>query len=97
MHGRQHHRCSCRHGGADADHLGAKHVGVDQIDLVAAQVGRELSNGRLVIGLVDHVHVHPQPVQALHRRALAQGERADVVSRAVEAEQEAGIALLGAA
>ena len=96
MHGRQHNRCASREGGADPNHLGAEHVRVDQVDLVATQVGSELPDGCLVIGLVDHVDVHAQPPQALHRRALAQRERADVIPRAVEAKKESRVALLGA-
>ena len=40
---------------ASPDHLGAEHVGVDEVDLVVAQPAGELADGELVVGLVEDV------------------------------------------
>ena len=88
------HRRPGGDGGAGADDLGAEHVGVDEVDLVAPQPGGELPDGELVIGLVEDVDGDAQAPEARDRRAGRQGEGAHVVAGAVEAQQEAGVALL---
>ena len=57
-----------RHAGPGADHLGAEHVRVDQVDLVPSQVASQLADGGLVIGLLDDIHRQPEPIESLHRR-----------------------------
>ena len=79
------------------DHLGAEHVRVDEVDLLAPQPGHELADGDLVIGLVEHLDRDAERAEALHGRAGRQREGADLVSRSVQAEQQSGVALLGAA
>ncbi len=93
--GGHHHRGAGRNGGPGANHLGAVHVGVDQVDLVAAQVGGQLADGGLVICLVDDVDLHPQLVQTLHRGSPREGERAHVVPGTVQAQEQPAVALLG--
>jgi len=60
------HRRPGRQRGPRAHHLGAEHVSVDEVDLLAAQPGGELADRGLVIGLVDDVHRDPQPSNPLH-------------------------------
>ena len=91
------HRRPGRDRRARAEHLGAVHVGVDEIDLLAPQPGRELADGELVIGLVEDVDRDAQPLQALDRRAGREGEGADLVAGSVQAQEQPGVALLGAA
>ena len=80
-----------------AEHLGAVHVRMDEIDLLAPQPGRELADGDLVIHLVEHVHRHAEGPEALDRRAGRQRQGADVVAGSVQPQQEPGVRLLGAA
>ena len=79
------------------DHLGAEHVRVDEVDLLAPQPGHELADGDLVIGRVEHLDRDAERAEALHGRACRQREGADLVSGSVQAEQQSGVALLGAA
>ena len=65
MHGRHHDRGSRGQGGARADHLGAVHVGVDEVDLLPAQPCRQLADGGLVIGLIQDLDLQAKPAQAL--------------------------------
>ena len=64
--GRHHHRRAGRQRRAGADHLGAVHVGMQEIDLVTSQVGGQLTDSSLVIGLVDQVDLQAQPMEPLH-------------------------------
>ena len=91
------HRGAGRNRRARPDHLRAEHVGVDEVDLLAPQPGHELADGDLVIGRVEDLDRDAQRSEALHRRAGREREGADLVSRSVEAEQQAGVALLRAA
>jgi hypothetical protein len=54
--GRHNHGHAGRDGSPNADHLGAVHVRMDEIDLHAPQPGGKLADGELVIGVVDDVH-----------------------------------------
>ena len=65
VHGRHDDRRSRGHGSPGPDHLGAEHVRVEQVDLLAAQVGGELVDRRLVIGLIDDLDLEAQPPQPL--------------------------------
>ena len=67
--GGHHDRRPGGQGGARADHLGAVHVGVDEVDLLAAQLCRQLADGGLVIGLIQDLDLQAQPAQALHGTA----------------------------
>ncbi len=97
MDGGHDHRRAGGDGRASPDHLGAEHVGVDEVDLVVAQPAGELAHGDLVIGRVQDVHGQAERPEALDGGAGGEGEGAHVVSAAVEAQQEPGVALLGAA
>ncbi len=97
MDGGHDHRRAGGNGGAGPDHLGAEHVGVDEVDLVVAQPAGELADGELVIGRVDDVDRDTQRPQPLDGRAGGQREGAHVVSATIQSQQEPGVALLGAA
>ena len=97
MDGRHDHRGAGGDRRPRPDHLGAEHVRVDEVDLLAPQPGHELADGDLVIGRVEHVHRDAERAEALHGRARRQREGADLVSGSVQAEQQSGVALLGAA
>ena len=91
------HRGAGRNRRPRPDHLRAEHVRVDEVDLLAPQPGHELADGDLVIGRVEDLDRDAQRSEALHGRAGREREGADLVSRSVEAEQQAGVALLRAA
>ena len=86
-----------RDGRPRSEHLGPIHVGVDEVDLLAPEPCGELADRELVIGLVEDVDRHSQRAQALDRGARRKREGADLVARTVEAEEQPGVALLGAA
>ena len=73
MDGGHDHRRARGQRGAGADHLGAVHVRVDEVDLLAPQPGGELTDGGLVIGLVNDLDLQTQPPQPLHGAAGATG------------------------
>ena len=50
------HRRAGGDGRASPDHLGAEHVGVDEVDLVVAQPAGKLSHGQRVVALVQDIH-----------------------------------------
>ncbi len=97
VHGGHDHRRAGGDGRASPDHLGAEHVSVDEVDLVVAQPAGKLSHGQRVVALVQDIHGEAEPPEALDSGAGRERQGAHVVSAAVEAQQETGVALLGAA
>jgi hypothetical protein len=79
------------------DHVGAVHVGVDDVRPDAGQIRGQRGDRGRVVGLVDERDGEPGPLQLAHGAAGRQGDDARVEPRRIEPAHQPEHVLLGAA